>query len=83
MDVGLTFHYDDVSKFTYWWDLVEICPSNDKKTSYLGKLPYSSCADIDINLGTTNNSHNMNTIYNIYVFSDRYSSTIQFLDDKG
>eukprot|EP00102_Acyrthosiphon_pisum_P024176 XP_016661386.1 PREDICTED: piezo-type mechanosensitive ion channel component 2-like [Acyrthosiphon pisum] len=82
MDVGLTFHYDDVSKFTYWWDLVEICPSNDEKTSYLRKLPYSSCADIDIILSTTNNSY-MNTIYNIYVFSDRYSSTIQFLDDKG
>jgi len=82
MDVGLTFHYDDVSKFTYWWDLVEICPSNDEKTNYLRKLPYSSCADIDINLGTINNTR-VDTIYNIYVFSDRYSSTIQFLDDKG
>ncbi|XP_060844751.1 piezo-type mechanosensitive ion channel component-like isoform X2 [Rhopalosiphum padi] len=82
MDVGLTFHYDDLSKFNYWWDMVEICPIENENTSYLRKLPYSSCADNDINLGTTNSTR-MNTMYNIYVFSDRYSSTMQFLDDRG
>ncbi|KAE9525194.1 hypothetical protein AGLY_014438, partial [Aphis glycines] len=82
MDVGLTFHYDDVSKFSYWWDFVEICPDENEDTSYLSKLPYSSCADNEKHLVTTNNTH-MNIMYNIYVFSDRYSSTMQFLDDRG
>jgi hypothetical protein len=82
MDVGLTFHYDDLSKFNYWWDLVEICPIENENTSYVRKLPYSSCADNDINLGAINGTR-MNTMYNIYVFSDRYSSTMQFLDDRG
>lgn len=78
MDVGLTFHTEEESKLTYWWDMEEICPT-DKIASYLKKMPYSSCADDDIKLGTVN----ANTMYNIYVFSDRYSNTLQFLDDKG
>lgn len=81
MDAGLTFQYDDTSKLTYCWNMIEKCPINED-ASYLRKLPYSSCADNDINLATTNNTQ-MNIMYNIYVFSDRYSRSMQFLDDKG
>lgn len=77
MDISLQFHYSVTDKNTYWCDMVEICPS-DYKANYLKNLPYSSCADVDINLNTMNN-----IIYNIYVFSDRVSNTFHFLDDKG
>lgn len=77
MDIGLTFNYD-TTKFTYWWNMIELCP-NDESTIYLKKMPYSSCADNEIKLVT----EGTNIMYNIYVFSDRYSSTLQFLDDKG
>lgn len=77
MDVGLTFNYDE-TKFTYWWNIIELCPSSDS-SMYLKKMPYSSCADNEINLTTKGT----NVMYNIYVFSDRYSNTLQFLDEKG
>lgn len=79
MDVGITFHcgHDDQTKFTYWWAVKEICP-NDEISAYLKQLPYSSCIDNAIK------SQNFDTQrMNIYVFSDRYSNTLQFLDDKG
>lgn len=77
MDIGLTFNYDS-SKFTYWWDMIELCP-NDASSIYLKKIPYSSCTDYE-NKSTTAGT---NIMYNIYVFSDRYSSTLQYLDDTG
>lgn len=78
MDVGLTFHNEDLVKYTYWWEMTEICPIN-KDAIYLKKMPYSSCADKD----TLLNENATNFLYNIYVFSDRYSNKLQFLDDKG
>jgi len=76
MDVGLTINFGE-NKLTYWWDMVEICPT-DEKGLYLKKMPYSSCADDDVKPGTIDN-----IMYNIYVFSDRYSNTLEFLDEKG
>lgn len=78
MNVALTFHYDEESKFTYFWEMEEMCPFNENAL-YLRKMPYSSCAFEEIKSGIINN----NTMYNIYVFSDRFSDTLQFLDDKG
>lgn len=79
MDVALSFHYDEQSKYTYFWEMTEMCPTNGDAL-YLKKMPYSSCADNEINFGMINNNTAM---YNIYVFSDRFSDTLQFLDDKG
>lgn len=77
MDIGLTLHYGE-NKLTYWWDVIEICPTEEKGL-YLKKMPYSSCGGgDDINSDTKDD-----IMYNIYVFSDRYSNTLEFLDDKG
>uniref|UniRef100_A0A2S2R7M0 Piezo-type mechanosensitive ion channel component 2 n=1 Tax=Sipha flava TaxID=143950 RepID=A0A2S2R7M0_9HEMI len=76
MDIGLTFNYDS-TKFTYWWGMIELCPS-DVSSIYLKKMPYSSCTDNE-----NKSTSDTNIMYNIYVFSDRYSSTLQYLDDKG
>ncbi|VVC27297.1 Piezo non-specific cation channel, R-Ras-binding domain,Piezo domain [Cinara cedri] len=77
MDVGITF-YENPNRCDYLSEMVEICPSNND-TIYLKKIPYSSCADEDTMLDT----NNTNMLYNIYVFSDRYSNKFHFLDDKG
>lgn len=78
MDVGLTFHNNDAVKYTYWWEIVEICPT-DRNAIYLKKMPYSSCTYEDATLY----SNSTNTLYNIYIFSDRYSNKLEFLDNKG
>lgn len=74
MGVSLKFN-DDLSHCTYWSEMAEICPSNNNAI-YLKKIPYSSCAEDD-------NTNNTNFLFNIYVFSDKYSNKLQFLDDQG
>lgn len=79
MDVGLRFHYHGIHENMYSWDVKEICPT-EKNGFYLKHMPYSSCTDYD---QLEDSMVKSNSLYNVYVFSDRYSSTLQFLDDKG
>lgn len=81
MDIALTFHFGELEKPAYWWDMREICPARPD-ANYLKKLPYSSCADDDVPKPESIDT-SKNIAYNVYVFSDRYSNTLEFLDDKG
>lgn len=81
MDIALTFHFGEVEKPTYWWDMREICPTRPD-ANYLKKLPYSSCVDDDVSKAGSEDT-DLDLAYNVYVFSDRYSNTLEILDDKG
>lgn len=63
------------SKQERWFKMNEICPTN-KNANYLKNIPFSSCAD-DMRDPTDG------IIYNIYVFTKRFSNTWEILDEKG
>lgn len=81
MNVSLTLNYDGSGYYKYNWDVREICPT-EEIAYYLKHMPYSSCA-LNNKLEDSTRIDTSNALYNVYVFSDRYSSTLQFLDDKG
>lgn len=76
MDVGMTFFQTNESSLVeHWCKMNEICPRNEN-ANYLKNIPFSSCAD-DMRDSIDG------IIYNIYVFTYRFSNTWEILDDKG